>query len=200
MRLFGGSIFWITSALKPVLMIIIIPVLALPIVRAGTPIMMAHAITSRLPVEIVDHIFSELDTARHTELYRLLLVNSHFHALSIRLLYRNLRPWTPPRTVRLLQSLVFSYLQDRPSRCPPPHNFVKSLLIHLGNITTLKALTTLIYRALRTLPQLKSLVLDLSAKDNGYAWVLPPDVPFQLETFTTTLQFVFLCSFAPRAI
>lgn len=153
--------------------------------------MMAHSLTSRLPVEIVDHIFSELDTPRPAELYRLLLVNSHFHALSIRLLYRDLRPLTPPKTVLLLKFLVFSHLQDRPSRCPPPHSLVKSLHIHLGDITTLKALTILIYRVLLTLPRLKSLVLDLSAKDNGYAWVLPPDVPFQLETFTTTLQLVF---------
>lgn len=156
---------------------------------------MTNSFALGLPLELVDLIISLVDShGQSNDLYTLLFVNSHFHALSLPRLYRALHPNNATHTVRLLRSLTSLRVNDGFSRLPSRQGLVKTMDIQLTHVIALKGLLKLISKVLRLLPNLKDLSLALSSTHNGYAWILPWDAPFRLESFTTSLQSVISLS------
>ncbi len=136
-----------------------------------------------VPVEVLELVFS--DIPQHS-LPSVLLVNSLFYAISIRVLYRYPQEVPVKRTVALLKALVHN-----PSRfnSKKPSSFVQSLHLDLAQHRVTGNFLRLLRRALQSTTALRDLSLEFSLHDNHFplAWCLE-DCSFQLRLFTASLR------------
>lgn len=133
---------------------------------------MFHTLSSRIPVELIDHIVHNINV--DDDLCRLLLVNSVFFEVTARTLYNNIRGLSPSKSVLLLQTLSSS---DKYSP------FVRELELDWTECLLTGNIFRLLNRALRRLYNLNSLTVD------NYHIVAQvfEGCKFTLQRFTTTI-------------
>lgn len=136
-----------------------------------------------MPIEVLELIFSDIP---QPSLPSVLLVNSLFYAISIRVLYRTLLEIPPKRTIALLNALV-----NNPSRynSKKPSSFAHTFHLDFSQHRITSNFLRLLRKALQSTPSLKDLSLEFSLHDNHFslAWCLE-DSPFQLSIFTASLR------------
>lgn len=127
---------------------------------------------STLPVEILDLIFRLLD---NHELFQVTLSNKSLHDIATGILYRTIQITRLVESVRCLQTLA---------RTPQLARLVRSLDISWATTITnpLRNLYQLAHKALRSLPLLTSLALDI---DKSCVWILS-NFPSQLRAFSAS--------------
>jgi len=128
---------------------------------------------SKLPVEILDHIFQSLTLP---DLFQLLLVNSSLHFVALRILYRSISFLRPTQSIACMRCL-----------CRNP--ILPALVRELEVVVPIRFPTGNVYRLLHmTLKNMTGLVsLSLSLSNHYYpAWILN-DCTFSLKKFTTSI-------------
>jgi hypothetical protein len=150
-----------------------------------------RATLMNLPLELIDHTLTFLSWPN--ELPPLLLVNKSLYPIAERILYRDIGDLPAPCAVQLLLSLV----NASATRC----KLVKSLSLDFSDNRVLFALELLIAKALRRLPRLRTLNLEVSIHENRHralAWMFPRDAPFRLVSFMTSIRCVLRCRYQPE--
>lgn len=136
-----------------------------------------------VPIEVLELIFSDVPQA---SLPSLLLANSLFYAIAVRVLYRCLPEIPPTRTINMLKALV-----NNPPRfnTKKPSTYVRLLHLDFSAHRITGNFLRLLRKAFSLTPNLRDLSLEFSLHDNHFslAWCLE-DCPFQLRVFTASLR------------
>ena len=136
-----------------------------------------HSISPILPVETLELIFSHMD---QSELILVLGINSLFHDIASRVLYRTITETSSVRAVQLVKTLASNGVYA---------GHVRSIdLDFAANILTVNFLR-LLHLALQRLTSLMTLILDFSMTDNtaDVGWILE-GCSFSLTSFTSSMR------------
>ncbi|KAG2360277.1 hypothetical protein BDR07DRAFT_1360287 [Suillus spraguei] len=136
-----------------------------------------HSISSVLPVEVLELIFSHLE--RH-ELIPVLGSNSIFHNAASRTVYRNISERSSVKALKLIKTLVSNATYSRHTR---------SIDLDFTNDLITADTLCLLNRALQQLKSLTTLILDFSQTDSAadVAWIFQ-GCSFSLTTFTSSMR------------
>jgi hypothetical protein len=143
--------------------------------------MIRHTTLTTLPIELIDQILSFLSWPN--DIYPLLFVDKFLSPIAERILYRNIGDLPAPRAVRLLLSLAKAPAARR--------QLVKGLSLNFTDNRVLFALELLMAKALRLLPRLRTLDVEVSVHENRHralAWIFPRNAPFRLRSFATSIR------------
>lgn len=133
---------------------------------------MLRSLPSRVPVELLDHIFRD---APGNDLRQIQLCNSVFFHVASRILYRKIKELKSIKSILLLKTL---------SQNDKYSHFVRSLDLSWIHSFPISNTYCLLQRALNRLYNLKELILDDTRIPTS---ILPEESIFSLERFTCSI-------------